>query len=134
MFLYKYSFLPYLNNLCVLIGKKPLPGDHESDGEIRFLRLTNWIPWLFLKYLQQCFFLRSRDRYPSQYAFRICVCVFYHSKKIVSWWPSYNNLEIGMLHLISLSWFLTLFASVVPYHTAVYVLDCFFYSGAKARI
>ena len=39
--------------------------------------------------------------------------------------------DLGMLHLISLSWFLTLFASVVPYHTAVYVLDCFFYSGAK---
>jgi len=39
--------------------------------------------------------------------------------------------DLGMLHLISLSWFLTLFASVVPYHTAVYVIDCFFYSGSK---
>jgi len=39
--------------------------------------------------------------------------------------------DLGMLHLISLSWFLTLFASVVHYTTAVYVLDCFFYSGAQ---
>jgi len=39
--------------------------------------------------------------------------------------------SLGMLHLISLSWFLTLFASVVPYYSAVYVMDCFFYSGAK---
>ncbi|XP_023332469.1 TBC1 domain family member 9 [Eurytemora carolleeae] len=39
--------------------------------------------------------------------------------------------DLGMLHLISLSWFLTLYASVVPYNTAVYVMDCFFYSGSK---
>jgi hypothetical protein len=26
----------------------------------------------------------------------------------------------GMLHLISLSWFLTLFTSVIPYNTSVY--------------
>jgi len=39
--------------------------------------------------------------------------------------------DLGMLHLISLSWFLTLFLSVMPYHTAVYVIDCFFYEGAK---
>ena len=39
--------------------------------------------------------------------------------------------DLGMLHLISLSWFLTLYASVVPYNVAVYVMDCFFYSGAK---
>lgn len=38
---------------------------------------------------------------------------------------------LGMLHLISLSWFLTLFLSVMPYHTAVYIIDCFFYEGAK---
>ena len=28
--LYKYSFLPYLNNLWFPIGKKPVLGDHES--------------------------------------------------------------------------------------------------------
>merc|ERR1719347_963723 len=39
--------------------------------------------------------------------------------------------DLGMLHLISLSWFLTLFLSVMPYHTAVYVIDMFFYQGAK---
>lgn len=39
--------------------------------------------------------------------------------------------DLGMLHLISLSWFLTLFTSVIPYNTSVYVMDCFFYEGAK---
>ena len=39
--------------------------------------------------------------------------------------------QLGMLHLISLSWFLTLFLSVLPYNTAVYVMDSFFYSGSK---
>jgi len=39
--------------------------------------------------------------------------------------------DLGMLHLISLSWFLTLFLSVMPYHTAVYIIDCFFYEGAR---
>ena len=39
--------------------------------------------------------------------------------------------DLGMLHLISLSWFLTLFLSVMPYHTAVYIIDSFFYAGAK---
>ena len=32
-----------------------------------------------------------------------------------------------MLFLISL------FLSVMPYHTAVYIIDCFFYEGAKVR-
>jgi len=39
--------------------------------------------------------------------------------------------QLGMLHLISLSWFLTLFLSVLPYHTAVYIIDYFFFSGSK---
>ena len=30
----KYSFLPYLNNLRVTIGNKPVPGDHDSDDEL----------------------------------------------------------------------------------------------------
>ncbi|CAG5012284.1 unnamed protein product [Parnassius apollo] len=39
--------------------------------------------------------------------------------------------ELGMMKLISLSWFLTLFISVMPYECAVNVMDCFFYDGAK---
>ena len=35
-------FPPLLNNLLVPIGKKPAPGDHESD-DISFLCLTNLI-------------------------------------------------------------------------------------------
>ena len=42
-FLYKFSFLHYLNNLRVPIGIKPAPGDHESDDENSFLLLTNLI-------------------------------------------------------------------------------------------
>ncbi|XP_061712072.1 TBC1 domain family member 9 isoform X1 [Cydia pomonella] len=39
--------------------------------------------------------------------------------------------ELGMMNMISLSWFLTLFISVMPYECAVNVMDCFFYDGAK---
>lgn len=39
--------------------------------------------------------------------------------------------EIGMINKISLSWFLTIFLSVMPYESAVNVMDCFFYDGAK---
>jgi len=39
--------------------------------------------------------------------------------------------RLGLLSLISLSWFLTVFLSVIPFHCAVNVMDCFFYDGAK---
>ncbi|XP_023947050.1 TBC1 domain family member 9 [Bicyclus anynana] len=39
--------------------------------------------------------------------------------------------ELGMMKMISLSWFLTLFICVMPYECAVNVMDCFFYDGAK---
>ena len=39
--------------------------------------------------------------------------------------------DLGVLHLICMPWFLTLFLSVMPYHTAVYVMDSFFYSGSR---
>ena len=39
--------------------------------------------------------------------------------------------RLGLLSLISLSWFLTIFLSVIPFHCAVNVMDCFFYDGAK---
>lgn len=37
----------------------------------------------------------------------------------------------GMTNMISLSWFLTIFLCVMPYESAVNVMDCFFYDGAK---
>ena len=43
IFLYKYSFLHYLNNLRVPMGKKPAPRDHESDDQNNILLLTNSI-------------------------------------------------------------------------------------------
>jgi len=39
--------------------------------------------------------------------------------------------RLGLLSLISLSWFLTVFLSVIPFHCAVNIMDCFFYDGAK---
>uniref|UniRef100_A0A023F161 Putative ypt/rab gtpase activating protein n=1 Tax=Triatoma infestans TaxID=30076 RepID=A0A023F161_TRIIF len=40
--------------------------------------------------------------------------------------------QLGMIKMISLSWFLTIFLSVMPYSSAVNIMDCFFYDGAKA--
>ncbi|XP_069754067.1 TBC1 domain family member 9B-like isoform X2 [Narcine bancroftii] len=39
--------------------------------------------------------------------------------------------ELGVISTISLSWFLTLFLSVMPFDSAVVVVDCFFYEGVK---
>ncbi|XP_047125269.1 TBC1 domain family member 9B isoform X1 [Hydra vulgaris] len=39
--------------------------------------------------------------------------------------------KLGILSMISLSWFLTIFINVVPLSCAVNILDCFFYDGVK---
>ncbi|XP_077979306.1 TBC1 domain family member 9-like isoform X2 [Glandiceps talaboti] len=39
--------------------------------------------------------------------------------------------NLGILNMISLSWFLTIFLSVMPFESAVNIIDCFFYDGAK---
>lgn len=39
--------------------------------------------------------------------------------------------KLGMFSLISLSWFLTIFISVLNFSCAVHVVDCFLYGGAK---
>ncbi|XP_043273772.1 TBC1 domain family member 9 isoform X2 [Venturia canescens] len=39
--------------------------------------------------------------------------------------------ELGVIRVISLSWFLTIFLSVMPTGSAVNIMDCFFYDGAK---
>lgn len=39
--------------------------------------------------------------------------------------------ELGLIRIISLSWFLTIFLSVMPTGSAVNIMDCFFYDGAK---
>ncbi|XP_066562527.1 TBC1 domain family member 8 isoform X2 [Amia ocellicauda] len=40
--------------------------------------------------------------------------------------------DLSPLSSISLSWFLTLFLSIMPFESAVRVVDCFFYDGIKA--
>lgn len=40
--------------------------------------------------------------------------------------------DLTTLASISLSWFLTLFLSIMPLESAVNVVDCFFYDGIKA--
>ncbi|XP_053712751.1 TBC1 domain family member 9 isoform X2 [Synchiropus splendidus] len=39
--------------------------------------------------------------------------------------------DLGVISTISLSWFLTIFLSVMPFESAVVVVDCFFYEGIK---
>ncbi|KAJ3587618.1 hypothetical protein NHX12_011215 [Muraenolepis orangiensis] len=39
--------------------------------------------------------------------------------------------ELGVISTISLSWFLTLFLSVMPFDSAVLLVDCFFFEGIK---
>ncbi|KAF7989163.1 hypothetical protein HCN44_007473 [Aphidius gifuensis] len=39
--------------------------------------------------------------------------------------------KLGLIRVISLSWFLTIFLSVMPTSSAVNIMDCFFYDGAK---
>ncbi|XP_032952097.1 TBC1 domain family member 9B isoform X2 [Rhinolophus ferrumequinum] len=39
--------------------------------------------------------------------------------------------DLGVIASISLSWFLTLFLSVMPFESAVVIVDCFFYEGIK---
>nr|XP_061793342.1 TBC1 domain family member 9B-like [Nerophis lumbriciformis] len=39
--------------------------------------------------------------------------------------------ELGVISTISLSWFLTIFLSVMPFDSAVILVDCFFYEGVK---
>lgn len=40
-------------------------------------------------------------------------------------------LPMGILSMISLSWFLTIFLSVMPFESAINIADYFFYDGAK---
>ncbi len=39
--------------------------------------------------------------------------------------------DLGMIQMITLSWFLTVFLTVMPYQTAAYVIDGFFCDGAR---
>ncbi|CAH8526583.1 unnamed protein product [Dicrocoelium dendriticum] len=36
-----------------------------------------------------------------------------------------------LINMLSISWFLTLFINTMPFRCAVYILDCFFYDGAR---
>jgi hypothetical protein len=44
----------------------------------------------------------------------------------------YQKLQpLGILSMISLSWFLTIFLSVMPFESAIHIVDCFYFDGAK---
>jgi hypothetical protein len=38
---------------------------------------------------------------------------------------------VGILGMLSLPWFITIFLSVMPFQSAAHILDCFFYDGAR---
>lgn len=40
--------------------------------------------------------------------------------------------DLSTLSSVSLSWFLTIFLSVLPFRSAICVVDCFFFHGIKA--
>ncbi|XP_067644992.1 TBC1 domain family member 9 [Eurosta solidaginis] len=39
--------------------------------------------------------------------------------------------QLGIIRMISLSWLLTIFISVISYESSLQIIDCFFYEGAK---
>jgi len=39
--------------------------------------------------------------------------------------------QLDVIKMISISWFLTIFMSVISYESSLHILDCFFYEGAK---
>ncbi|KAF7258896.1 hypothetical protein EG68_03839 [Paragonimus skrjabini miyazakii] len=42
-----------------------------------------------------------------------------------------SNIGSELINMLSISWFLTLFINTMPFRCAVYILDCFFYDGAR---
>lgn len=44
----------------------------------------------------------------------------------------HSHLEkLNTIKMISISWFLTIFINVISYDSSLYIVDCFFYDGAK---
>ena len=39
--------------------------------------------------------------------------------------------KLGVLKMVTMSWFLTLFLSIIPFTSAIHIVDCFFYEGTK---
>ncbi|THD24076.1 TBC1 domain family member 9B [Fasciola hepatica] len=42
-----------------------------------------------------------------------------------------SDIGTEMINMLSISWFLTLFINTMPFHCAVYIMDCFFCDGAR---
>ena len=38
--------------------------------------------------------------------------------------------KLGIIKMISISWFLTIFISVISYESCLHIIDCFFYDGS----
>ena len=73
-------FFPYLDNLLVVIVMKPAPGDHESDDEISFLRLTNLIKILFLYQKALIPVFRLKDN------ITLFIAYLLFNEVVSSWW------------------------------------------------
>ena len=39
--------------------------------------------------------------------------------------------QLGVLGMLSLPWFITLYISAMPFQSAVHIVDSFFYDGAR---
>ncbi|CAL8069513.1 unnamed protein product [Calicophoron daubneyi] len=42
-----------------------------------------------------------------------------------------SDIGAEMINMLSISWFLTLFINTMPFHCAVFIMDCFFCDGAR---
>lgn len=74
------------------------------------------------------------------YRLKILICCYFSqidqgvlSELVRMYLPDlHSHLDnLGTIKMITISWFLTIFISVISYESSLHIIDCFFYDGAK---